>query len=315
MKPQPTTLPGTRVGVVVTCLLAFAATGCELLAKTTEGTLELRVVGTRADEAVIDDGVVVGAVVTIDSIYLEPPGDGERVVLRDRPFTTSLFDLDEGTELLLETARLPSDDYSQVRFVISGGYLDIAGQGIYATDGYAEVPADREVIGELKMPSFDTSGLKADLPDGFFEAGGETGVVARFDVAETFGHQAGASGGWVMQPHMDVTLAERTGSVELLVDIEAVLDIVVGPVRLDVVDAEGRIEASFDLAADASGRVHEGRLLDVMTGEGPFRFELSAYTSATTVMELITQPEIVTVELAEGQDLRLELSAVGVTTM
>jgi hypothetical protein len=56
------------------------------------------------------------------------------------------------------------------------------------------------------MPSLGQSGLKINLPGGKLDIGeGETIVMLDFDAAESFGHQAGNSGKWVMHPVVKAT--------------------------------------------------------------------------------------------------------------
>ena len=72
-------------------------------------------------------GDVKTAVVTISQIYLH--GDGEdasgRVILRDTPITTDLLTLANSTADLVKDATVPAGTYGQLRFVITGGYVEI----------------------------------------------------------------------------------------------------------------------------------------------------------------------------------------------
>lgn len=153
-------------------------------------------------------GDVRAAVVTIEEIYLTS-GDEEnpRVTLRDIPFTTDLLTLADSTHLLLEDAEIPAGSYGQLRFVISGAYLEVEGEGgaseIYASSpSYAGLPVGATVTGELQMPSLAQSGLKVNLPgDALVVApDGVVSLVVDFDVAQSFGKLAGGSGKWVMSP-------------------------------------------------------------------------------------------------------------------
>lgn len=65
------------------------------------------------------------------------------------------------------------------------------------------------VDGVLQTPSFDQSGLKVNLPQGELELEGEsTTWLVDFDVAESFGQEAGGSGQWVMNPVITGTAVE-----------------------------------------------------------------------------------------------------------
>ena len=153
-------------------------------------------------------GDVLAAVVTIEEIYLQ--GEGGRVVLRDDPVTTDLLTLANDTYLLVDDAPVPAGHYGQLRFVISGGYLEVeeaGGSAIYASSpDYLGLPEGAVVTGELRMPSQAQSGLKVSVPEGLLEFDGDDQVLlVDFDVAESFGHQAGNSGAWVMHPVVRAT--------------------------------------------------------------------------------------------------------------
>src|SRR5688500_14171731 len=66
------------------------------------------------------------AVVTIDRIYLQPSegADGQRIVLREDDVTTDLLTLANSTAELVTDAIVPAGRYSELRFVISGGYIE-----------------------------------------------------------------------------------------------------------------------------------------------------------------------------------------------
>lgn len=161
-------------------------------------------------------GDVVTAVVTIEQIYLQgAEGDeGGRVILRDTPFTTDLLTLVDSTVVLLEDVTIPARSYGQLRFVISGGYIEVENDdasttSIYASSPtYAGLPVDAVVDGSLQMPSFAQSGLKVNLPnDAVLILEDETVVLlVDFDVAQSFGKAAGNSGQWVMTPVLQATI-------------------------------------------------------------------------------------------------------------
>jgi hypothetical protein len=142
------------------------------------------------------------AVVTIDRITLT--GSGGDVVLRDDPVTVDLAELVNTTFHLVDTAPVAPGTYTQLRFVIGGGYLVVADpQGatttLYATPGY--LPPQTHVDGLLKMPSLAQSGLKVTLPGDALVVQAESKVLlVDFDVQQSFGHEAGGSGSWVMHP-------------------------------------------------------------------------------------------------------------------
>lgn len=161
-------------------------------------------------------GDVAAAVVTIDQIYLVGPGG--RTVVRDEPFTTDLLQLENTTAELVRDEEIPAGTYSELRFVISGGYVELEDGRVHASspdyEGLTQFPPSGPVTGDLQMPSFGQSGLKVKLPQDQLVIGdGEPrALLIDFDVSQSFGHQAGNSGNWVMHPVVratDVVLASR----------------------------------------------------------------------------------------------------------
>ncbi len=154
------------------------------------------------------------AVVTITEVSLQ--GDDGTIVLRDEPITTDLLTLANDVEELVGDEEIPVGTYSQLRFKISGGYLDVDGAIYASSPDYEGLPPDAVVTGELRMPSYATSGLKVILPDGGLVVGpGTTTLVVDFNVAESFGHVAGGSGAWVMHPVVKGSYIQDLGALEV----------------------------------------------------------------------------------------------------
>ena len=162
-------------------------------------------------------GDVRTAVVTISQIYLQgsddedaPPQSG-RIVLREEDVTVDLLTLEDEMMSLVEDVEIPGGRYAQLRFVITGGYIDVeqadGSLKLYASSPtYAGIPEDKQVHGTLIMPSFAQSGLKVSLPGDQLVVDGDTQtLLVDFDVSQSFGQQAGASGSWVMHPVIQAT--------------------------------------------------------------------------------------------------------------
>lgn len=203
--------------------LLFLATSALLLGACDSGTLgsdsgRLSILLTDAP------GDFKTAVVTIDQVYLQA-GEGEnegpgRVVLMDEPTTVNLLDLQNVALDLVKDKVVPSGTYSQLRLVISGGYIEVE-QADGSTRVYASSPdyASANGVtagGSLQMPSFAQSGLKINLPGGALRVDGDQNILLLdFKVAESFGQQAGQSGSWVMTPVIQATDLGLTSAVEL----------------------------------------------------------------------------------------------------
>ena len=164
-------------------------------------------------------GDVLEAVVTIDQIYLqggsadaeEAATENARVNLLSAPVTVDLLTLADEWMTLVGDADIPAGTYGQLRFVVTGAYLKVAEEGgdrIYATStDYAGLPDGAEVSGSLQAPSFANSGLKVSFPGGV-TVEGETALLVDFDVADSFGKQAGQGDKWVMHPVLKGSVVE-----------------------------------------------------------------------------------------------------------
>jgi hypothetical protein len=141
------------------------------------------------------------------------------VALLSSPLTVDLLTLQNSVATLVSGLDVPEGSYSQMRLVITGGYIEVeragGGSDIFASSpSYAGLPAGAHVDGELHMPSFGSSGLKIDLPGGKLDIDeGATVVMLDFDVKESFGHEAGRSGRWVMSPRIEATDVTFGGNV------------------------------------------------------------------------------------------------------
>jgi hypothetical protein len=162
-------------------------------------------------------GDVRKAVITIAGIYL--PSAGGEIALRETPVTTDLVTLANSTADLVKDAVIPAGSYTQLRFLISGGYIEAenadGSTSLYASSpNYVGLPAGARVSGTLQMPSLAQSGLKVNLPGGAVSIAGDSKVILiDFDVARSFGKAAGNSGQWVMQPTVTATDLTMTGAV------------------------------------------------------------------------------------------------------
>jgi Domain of unknown function (DUF4382) len=165
------------------------------------------------------------AVVTISEVYLQ--GQGGKTVLSNEATTTNLVTLAQDTKDIVKDAIVPEGKYSELRFVISGAYIEVEQEDgstlIYATSNdYAGLPEGATVAGILQTPSFSTSGVKVKL-DGDVEVQGEQKVIlVDFDVSQSFGKERGQGDKWVMKPvikggemvfsgSVNVTLAKGEG--------------------------------------------------------------------------------------------------------
>jgi hypothetical protein len=216
------------------------------------------------------------AVVTISEIYLQ---GRERVVLMDTPVTTDLLTLANTTAELVDDAVIPAGSYSELRFVITGGYIEVenadGSTSIHASSpDYEGLPAGATVAGSLQMPSFAQSGLKVKIPAGGLEIAGERKIVlVDFDVSRSFGHQAGNSGKWVMHPVLTATEIETSGSLAVSLALADTVPlpsingepVTLGQFRAVLETAEGSSEELALTDADGDG-VFEGTYAFLLPG-------------------------------------------------
>lgn len=194
------------IGALLVCMCGLAA--CQDTAGNDSTRLTIQLTDAPGD--------VIAAQVTISEIYLQgddsdPANPAGRVNLLSTPVSTDLLTLANDVATLVDMD-VPSGTYAQLRFVIDGAYLRVddgnGGEVVYSTPDYAEAPA--QVDGELKCPSCSQSGLKVTMPGGLVLDGSPASVVVDFSVADSFGHEAGQSGKWVMHPSLKGTMTPPT---------------------------------------------------------------------------------------------------------
>jgi len=153
------------------------------------------------------------AKVTIAQVYLQ--GSGGKTSLSTTPTTVNLLDLQNATLDLVKDAEIPTGSYNQLRLVVTGGYIELQDGSIFASaPDYPGLPAGATVTGELRMPSEAQSGIKVTLPGTALEVTGPQKIVLLdFDVSQSFGHDAGNAGAWVMHPVIKGAEIEASGTV------------------------------------------------------------------------------------------------------
>ena len=181
---------------------SLAIAGCESTDARRSGHVSLHLTDAPGD--------ILAAVVTVSTVSIL--GEEGAVLLLDDPYTTDLIDLAGTTAILVEDVEVPNGRYQEIRFVITGGYIEVDnGDGtssfFASSPTYEGLPPGVTNPGNLQMPSFGTSGLKIKLPgNGMVVNFTDHVILADFDASQSFGHPAGNSSQWVMQPSIKVTL-------------------------------------------------------------------------------------------------------------
>ena len=146
-------------------------------------------------------GDVAAVWVEIEEITLQ--GDDGPVVLLDEPTDLILLTDLVGQLETLVVADIPPGVYGQLRLHVEDAVLETTNGDVYVL-GTADHPDGLPATGTLMCPSCDQSGLKVIL-HGMEIMEGESALVLDFDVSQSFGHQAGMSGKWIMRPVIHAT--------------------------------------------------------------------------------------------------------------
>ena len=127
-------------------------------------------------------------------------GPGDVVLLDESTGLVEITSLDSTAQDLVTDAAVDPGVYSQLRMVVGQAVLETETGEVFTSGGGAH-PDGLESTGELKCPSCSNSGIKVKLPGGSVEMEeGDNTFMLDFDVSQTFGHEAGNSGKWIMRP-------------------------------------------------------------------------------------------------------------------
>lgn len=156
--------------------------------------------------------------------------DGVEVLMGESSELIPLTDLVGTAQLLAAGTEVEASTYTQLRIVIGNVVLvtsDPEGPVYVKGDPVLPPGLEEKPLDQLQCPSCAQSGLKVKLPNDAVEI--EEGVYALvfdIDVAQSFGHSAGASGKWVMHPVIHATLVEDSdGDGDVLDELETVKSI------------------------------------------------------------------------------------------
>lgn len=253
-------LKHTRGIAALALALFLPLTGCGDATDNQFGSVSVLLTDAPGDE-------VVEAWVTITDIYLqgsagdEDPENGRVYLLQDAVETHELLSLAETVEELVRDQEVPTGTYGQLRIVMSDGCIVTGDGGVFSSSaGYTECGS---ATGSLQMPSFAQTGAKV-LLNGLTVEGGQQIILLDFNVEESFGRAAGASGMWVMTPVI------HASEIELTVGVEATLD--TGEVSLPEGYELGQFSATLLPTGSDSSRVTFEDLDEDGTYEVEFRY-------------------------------------------
>lgn len=164
--------------------------------------------------------------VKIDRIYLkggpaDSASDGSVELLSAGTDWVDLLTLSGGrTAELVNGAVVPAGRYSEMRLVVCEAYVVDNDGDVYATRD-TELPAGVTADGTLQIPSGCSSGIKIKFQgDEPVELESESTIMTvDFDVSQSFGHQAGNSGRWIMHPVVHATAVGFAGGISGTVSV------------------------------------------------------------------------------------------------
>jgi len=214
------------------------------------------------------------AVVTISEVELLGEGENNRVILLNEARTTDLITLANDTADLVKDAVVPAGTYRELRFVITGAFIEVEGVDgstkIYASsEDYAGLPEGAEVAGALQMPSYGSSGLKVKIAEPVTVEGEQKVILVDFDVGQSFGHSAGAAGEkWVMSPV--IKAADITFSATVTVTLTQAEG-----VTLPTVNGQAITLADFKATLTNTGNSTEAVAFTDANGDGTFEAQFN----------------------------------------
>lgn len=270
-------------------------------------------------------GDVASVWIRIEEIHLVGETNTEVELDGDFDGYIEVSELVDETQQLVANEEVELETLHQVRLVLGDAVLVTQQGRVFATAGAElpdEVDAGDEEVGVLHCPSCAQSGIKIVIngPEADLEEGENVSVLLDFDVAQTFGKEAGNSGRWVMRPVVHATLstvpgdplsgASITGRVTLATDagglplvtvpqcpvgvLRSLTDFVPTATASTLVDAEGdaivrtgvvNADGTFTINSVTPDTYAMG-LMNVEVGDavtGMFRLQWTAIPSPATV--------------------------------
>ena len=300
----------TSVNFFAAVALAFVGTACGEPTGNAAGKVTVLLTDAPGD--------VKTAVVTISQIDLqggESDDDASgRVILRDTPVTTDLLTLVDSTTPLVKDVAIPAGTYSQLRFVITGAYIEVDnGDGtssIYASSPtYAGLPSGATVKGNLQTPSYSSSGLKVSVPGGI-NISSETVLLVDFDVSQSFGKEAG--GQWVMSPLLKGVDMGNTGSLTVTLAKDAALTlpaaVTLGQFKAKLTNTTTSTTQEIALTDANADGTFEGKFRYVVTGS--YNVDFVAPTGITSFTTTPASPTPVSITAGSAATHAAVLNAV-----
>lgn len=290
--------PFRKIGAVaLAAVLALGLGACDSgVSSTDSGSMSLQLTDAPA-------GDISEAWVDIGTIALQ--GEGGEVVLVNDPEGPEngfyeLTSLAGTTADLVSDVPVPTGSYGQLRIVIEAAALQTDDGDVFSFNGAADA-LGKTKTGDLQAPSIPETGVKVNLGGFTLETEAKI-LVLDFDVAESFGREAGQSNMWVLEPTITSSEIEASGTISGTVsladgvsvpecpsgearDVSAFVPVAIDP-------ASGDTLKSGDVASDGTYAIDFLEPADYDLGHEP---EVT-FDGSKLVFEADASPQQVTVE-------------------
>lgn len=247
--------------------------------------------------------------VEITAIEIQGTG-GTTTLLEESTGLVELTELADETREIVSDRTLEPGQYTQLRVIVGDAALETTGGTVFSK-GEAASRLGLSADGSLQCPSCSQTGIKVNLPDGGIDLQTESRlVVLDFDVRQSFGRQAGASGTWVMTPLIVASDAQASGTIvgRLAVDSAASLP-TCGDRKTRVTDfvpqavdpATGEVVKSGSVASDSTYRI---RFLSPADYDAEYAGQVTVDSTTAIDFSATADPGQVTVE--SGQEVTVD---------
>ncbi len=211
-----------RFSFLAVLLTAAVLMGCDDEVTGGDGEGRLRIMLTDAPGDLDEAFVKIERIILIrsDTDSTNENSSGRLTFTPDVTGFINLLDLTGGEVLqIVDTTGIPEGTYSQLRIIIDEAYVTLKDGRVFATSG-AALPSGVTADGTLRCPSCAQSGFKVKFSQGGLVINETSVVTIDFDAGQSFGHQAGNSGQWIMRPVLRATatnidFGRITGNVAL----------------------------------------------------------------------------------------------------
>jgi hypothetical protein len=144
--------------------------------------------------------------VRISKVILQGTLTGDSASSRQEfPITSTgfidLLKLSGGTfRELFSSVPVKPGRYQQLRLVVDEAYIVTRDNRVFSTSPLSQLPAGTTNGGELKCPGCKESGFKVSFPGGIEIGQSSNTLLIDFDAKQSFGHEAGKSGKFILKP-------------------------------------------------------------------------------------------------------------------